>query len=107
MLQQPEPDDYVIATGWTHSIEELCELAFSCGGRAWNDFVERDATLVRPADIQTLVGDASKAKRVLGWEPATSFEQLISMMVKADMDSLGAIDAPGWEIRRGRIHARS
>jgi GDPmannose 4,6-dehydratase len=85
MLQQDKPDDYVVATGKTHSVRELCELAFSYVGLNWEDHVVVDPELIRPADVDLLVGDASKARRVLGWQPTVSFEELIQMMVDADL----------------------
>ncbi|GBC82172.1 GDP-mannose 4,6-dehydratase [bacterium HR10] len=85
MLQQDEPDDYVIATGETHSVRELCELAFSYVGLDYRDHVVVDPSLFRPADVNLLVGDASKARRRLGWEPKVRFEELIKMMVEADL----------------------
>ncbi len=85
MLQQDEPDDYVIATGETHSVRELCELAFGCVGLDYRDYVVVDPSLFRPAEVNLLVGDASKARRRLGWEPKVRFEELIKMMVEADL----------------------
>ncbi|MGQ9493546.1 MAG: GDP-mannose 4,6-dehydratase [Anaerolineae bacterium] len=85
MLQQDKPDDYVVATGKTHSVRELCELAFSYVGLNWEDHVVVDPEFIRPADVDLLVGDASKARRVLGWQPIVSFEELIQMMVDADL----------------------
>ncbi len=85
MLQQGTPDDYVIATGETHAVKELCEIAFARAGLAWQDHVVVDPTLVRPAEVDLLLGDASKAKRVLGWTPKVSFRQLVEMMVDADI----------------------
>jgi len=88
MLQQDEPDDYVIATGETHSVRELCEVAFAHVGLDWRDFVVVDPALMRPAEVDQLVGDASKARRVLGWAPTVSFEELVRMMVDADLQLL-------------------
>jgi GDPmannose 4,6-dehydratase len=85
MLQQPAPDDYVIATGETHAVRELCEIAFARVGLDWEKHVLVDPKLVRPAEVDLLQGDAAKAKRVLGWQPRVSFRQLIEMMVDADM----------------------
>jgi GDPmannose 4,6-dehydratase len=85
MLQQPRPEDYVIATGETHSVRELCEIAFRRVGLAWQDHVVVDPKFVRPAEVDMLQGDASKAKRMLGWQPRTSFRQLVEKMVDADM----------------------
>jgi GDPmannose 4,6-dehydratase len=86
MLQQSKPDDYVIATGETHSVRDLCEIAFSHVGLNWQDHVVVDPALVRPAEVDLLQGDAGKAKRVLGWTPQVSFPALIRMMVDADME---------------------
>lgn len=88
MLQQPTPRDYVIATGVVHSVRYLLELAFSYLGLDYRDYVECDATLLRPADVQRVVGDSSKAERELGWRPKVTFEQLIQMMVDEDMARL-------------------
>jgi GDPmannose 4,6-dehydratase len=86
MLQQPEADDYVLATGQTHSVRELVEAAFSAGGLNWRDYVEIDPKLIRPAEVDFLCGDATKARTKLKWEPKVSFEELIAMMVKADLE---------------------
>lgn len=86
MLQQEEPDDFVIATGVKHSVREFAELAFTRVGLNWEDYVQVDASLYRPADVNTLRGDASKAQRELGWEPETSFPDLVHMMVDADLE---------------------
>jgi len=88
MLQQDEPDDYVIATGRTHSVRELCEVAFGYLGLDWQKYVVSDPQFMRPAEVDLLVGDASKAHAKLGWEPTYTFEQLIQMMVDADMQAL-------------------
>ena len=88
MLQQPQPDDFVIATGVTHSVKELLEIAFSCAGLDWKKHVEIDQALVRPAEPDPLCGDAGKAERVLGWKPEVSFRQLIEMMVQAELRTL-------------------
>ena len=84
MLQQDKPDDYVIATGETHSVRELCEEAFTRAGLDWREYVEMDKRYLRPAEVDILIGDASKAKRVLGWEPKTKFKELVQLMVDAD-----------------------
>ena len=89
MLQQDKPDDYVIATGEQHSVEDFCRIAFARADLDWKEYVELDMSLMRPADVVDLRGDASKAKKVLGWEPETSFEQLISFMVAEDMNRHG------------------
>jgi GDPmannose 4,6-dehydratase len=85
MLQQPGPDDYVIATGETHSIRELCEEAFGYVDLDWQQYVKQDPRFMRPAEVDLLVGDASKAGRVLGWEPHVTFQGLIQLMVDADI----------------------
>jgi GDPmannose 4,6-dehydratase len=85
MLQQDQPDDYVVGTGQTHSIRELCAVAFSYVGLDWQDHVVVDPTLIRPADVELLTADPSKARRLLGWQPTISFEELIHMMVDADV----------------------
>jgi GDPmannose 4,6-dehydratase len=90
MLQQPQPDDFVIATGVTHSVKELLEIAFSRAGLDWKKYVEVDPELVRPAEPGPLCGDAGKARRVLGWKPEVSFKQLIEMMVDAELHGLAA-----------------
>lgn len=88
MLQQPQADDYVIATGQTHSVKELLEVAFACLGLDWKRYVEIDPRLVRPAEVDYLCGDASKAHRVLGWKPQVHFKELIEMMVESDLNAL-------------------
>jgi GDPmannose 4,6-dehydratase len=85
MLQQPIPDDFVIATGETHSVRELCEVAFARVGLDWEKHVVVDKTHVRPAEVDHLIGDAGKARRVLGWSPKVSFRNLVEMMVDADV----------------------
>jgi GDPmannose 4,6-dehydratase len=90
MLQQETPDDYVVSTGSTHTVERLCEVAFGCVGLNWRDYVVQDEKFMRPAEVDLLIGDSSKARRVLGWEPKVSFEGLIGMMVQADYDRLKA-----------------
>ncbi len=88
MLQQDTADDYVIATGVSHSVRELVEIAFGHAGLDWRRFVHTDPSLLRPAEVDHLVGDASRAKAALGWHPAVSFEQLVRMMVDADLARL-------------------
>jgi len=88
MLQHDQPDDYVIATGETHSVRELCEEAFSYVGLDWQRYVVVDPRYYRPAEVDLLVGDASKARRVLGWEPTVTFKQLVRLMVDADLQAL-------------------
>jgi GDPmannose 4,6-dehydratase len=88
MLQQEKPDDYVVSTGETHSVRELCEVAFSYVGLDYRDHVKVDPKYFRPAEVDLLVGDCAKARAQLGWQPSVSFEQLVRMMVDADMESL-------------------
>jgi GDPmannose 4,6-dehydratase len=90
MLQQPEPDDYVIATGVAHSVQELVETAFGHVGLDWRRHVRTDPALLRPAEVDHLIGDSSKARRALGWTPAVDFRGLIQMMVDADIERLRA-----------------
>jgi GDPmannose 4,6-dehydratase len=87
MLQTEGPDDYVLATGRQHSVRDLCQVAFSHVGLRWEDHVVIDPAYLRPAEVDTLVGDFGKAKQKLGWEPQVSFEELIRMMVDADLKS--------------------
>jgi GDPmannose 4,6-dehydratase len=88
MLQQDEPDDYVIATGETHSVRELCQVAFNYVNLNWEDHVVVDQRFYRPAEVDLLIGDPSKAGAKLGWEPTVTFEALVRMMVEADLDSV-------------------
>lgn len=88
MLQQDQPDDYVVATGRTHSVERFCELAFGHVGLDYQDYVVQDERFMRPAEVDLLVGDYGKAHEKLGWEPETSFEDLVAMMVDADIKLL-------------------
>lgn len=88
MLQQDAPDDYVVATGQTHSVERLLDVAFNCVGLNWHDYAVQDPLFMRPAEVDLLVGDPSKAKEKLGWEPKVSFEELIAMMVESDLQKL-------------------
>jgi GDPmannose 4,6-dehydratase len=89
MLQQKEPDDYVIATGETHSVREFCEIAFGRAGLNYKDHVVVDEKFMRPAEVDLLLGDPSKAKRELGWAPKISFRQLVELMVDDDLDRYG------------------
>jgi GDPmannose 4,6-dehydratase len=88
MLQQPTPDDYVVATGETHTVQKLVETAFSHVGLNWHDYVVQDPAFMRPAEVDLLVGDPSKAGKQLGWEPTVSFTELIQGMVEADLKLL-------------------
>ncbi len=89
MLQQDEPDDYVVATGETHTIEEFATRAFAEVGLNWRDYVRSDAKFYRPAEVNLLIGKAAKAERVLGWEPTVDFPALVRMMVQADLAKEG------------------
>jgi GDPmannose 4,6-dehydratase len=89
MMQQDQPDDFVIATGETHSVREFLEEAFSYAGMDWKDYVEIDPKYCRPAEVNLLVGDASKTKQKLGWEPKIKFKDLVRLMVDADMLAFG------------------
>jgi GDPmannose 4,6-dehydratase len=91
MLQQSKPDDYVIATGEQHSVRELARTAFACVDLDWEKYTVQDPALMRPAEVDLLVGDAAKARRVLGWKPDVSFEELVRLMVEADLARLRAI----------------
>lgn len=86
ILQQEEPDDFVIATGESHSVEEFVDLAFTEAGLDWKKYVTQDERFMRPADVPDLKGDITKAKKNLGWEPEIKFEELVRIMVKADLD---------------------
>jgi GDPmannose 4,6-dehydratase len=88
MLQQDKPDDYVVATNETHSIKEFLQEAFSCVGLKWQDYVEIDKKYFRPTEVELLIGDYSKAKEKLGWEPKTKFKELVKIMVDADIKDL-------------------
>jgi len=90
MLQQPSGDDFVVASGEAHSIQEVVEVAFAAAGLDWRRYVREDPALLRPAEVDHLIGDASKARSVLGWTPRVTFAALIEMMVHADLDHLGA-----------------
>ncbi|AFY65669.1 GDP-mannose 4,6-dehydratase [Geitlerinema sp. PCC 7407] len=89
MLQQDEPDDYVVATGETHSVEEFLQVAFQYVNLNWQDYVEFDERYLRPAEVDLLIGDPTKAKEKLGWEPSVTFEELVALMVEADLQALG------------------
>lgn len=88
MLQQDEPDDYVVATNETHSIREFLDIAFTHVGLKWQDYVEFDERYLRPAEVDLLIGDPSKAKEKLGWEPSVTFEELVKLMVDSDREAL-------------------
>jgi GDPmannose 4,6-dehydratase len=99
MLQQPKPDDYVISTGQTHTVKRLVELAFAAADLDWEKYVVIDPALVRPAEVDLLIGDPSKAKKQLGWEPKVSFEKLVEMMVHADLERLKTGDISNTKAR--------
>jgi len=90
MLQQDEADDYVIATNETHSVREFLEIAFNHVGKDYQDYVETSSAYYRPAEVDLLIGDCSKAKTKLGWQPATTFEGLVKLMVDSDLEALNA-----------------
>ena len=91
MLQQDKPDDYVIATGKTWSVKDCVQIAFEAVGLNWQDYVETDEKLLRPAEVDVLVGDAAKAKKIFGWQPKTSFQEMIKIMVEADLKTEKAV----------------
>ncbi|MEB3359692.1 MAG: GDP-mannose 4,6-dehydratase [Synechococcales bacterium] len=91
MLQQEAPDDYVVATGETHSVREFLETAFGHVNLNWQEFVEFDDRYLRPAEVDLLIGDPTKAREKLGWQPSVTFEGLVALMVEADLKSLGLI----------------
>jgi GDPmannose 4,6-dehydratase len=88
MLQQDHPDDFVVATGETHTVREFCQLAFDHVGLDWEQYVVIDEKFFRPAEVDLLIGEPTKAHDKLGWKPETSFETLVQMMVSADLDFL-------------------
>jgi GDPmannose 4,6-dehydratase len=88
MLQQDQPDDYVVATGETHSVQEFCQEAFGYVDLDWQEFVVQDPRFMRPAEVDLLVGDASKAGEKLGWEPSVTFGDLVRIMVDADLEAV-------------------
>ena len=100
MLQQPSADDFVVATGETHSVEQFCELAFAHVGLDYRDHVVVDAAFVRPAEVDVLIGDPSRAREVLGWRQETDFGELVTMMVDADLERVEQ------EITHGTAHRR-
>jgi GDPmannose 4,6-dehydratase len=89
MLQQEEADDYVVATGETHSIREFLDIAFGYVNLDWQDYVAFDPRYLRPAEVDLLIGDPAKAKQKLGWQPSVTFEGLVKLMVDADLAALG------------------
>ena len=91
MLQQDAPDDFVVATGETHTVREFCEIAFSAVGLNWEDHVILDPRFMRPAEVDLLVGTPEKAAKILGWKPQVGFAELVAMMVEADMAAVAAL----------------
>jgi GDPmannose 4,6-dehydratase len=107
MLQQDQPDDYVVATNETHSIREFLDLAFGHVNLDWNDYVEFDPRYLRPAEVDLLIGESTKARQQLGWEPSVTFEQLVQIMVEADLAAVGIRPGPSDDIatiRQDRLH---
>ncbi len=104
MLQQDKPEDYVIATGETHSVRELLEIAFSYVGLDYRDFVVQDKSLCRPAEVDILLGDCAKARTELGWRPKVDFESLIAMMVEADLERVQFIQSKGYRRYENRVY---
>jgi len=100
MLQQPQPDDYVVATGETHSVREFVDLAFSCAGLDYRDYVVTDPNLFRPAEVNLLLGDCTKAQTQLGWTAGTGFDALVREMVEADCRTLGVTGQVGASFAR-------
>jgi GDPmannose 4,6-dehydratase len=110
MLQQDTPDDYVIATGKTHTVREFCEVAFEAAGLDWEKYVKVDPQFLRPAEVELLKGDCAKARKALGWKPAVSFKELARMMVQNDIDLLSVKTAKtpvqgGQPYKAGRMKA--
>jgi GDPmannose 4,6-dehydratase len=93
MLQQDQPDDFVVATGVSHSVQDLVEVAFGHVDLNWHDYVRKDPRFLRPAEVDHLIGDASKARRMLGWEPSVDFGALVRMMVDADLERVSRAPA--------------
>jgi GDPmannose 4,6-dehydratase len=100
MLQQPEPDDYVIATGETHSVRDFVKLAFDLAGLDYQEYVKADPLLHRPAEVEILIGDPSKARAILGWSSRIAFRELVTQMIESDCASVGVN-------LRGRVSASS
>ena len=97
MLQQEQPDDYVIATGETYQIKQFLDIAFGYVNLDWNDYVAFDPRYLRPAEVDLLIGDPSKAKAKLGWQPSITFEELVKLMVNADLINLNLPTPDGSE----------
>jgi GDPmannose 4,6-dehydratase len=107
MLQQSEPDDYVVATGETHSVREFCERAFAVAGLDYRGYVKVDEQFYRPAEVELLVGDAAKAREVLGWSPRHSFDDLVREMVTADLERVSTRGGAGDRDGEERTEARA
>lgn len=105
MLQQEEPDDYVVATGETHSIREFLDISFGYVNLNWQDYVEFDPRYLRPAEVDLLIGDPSKAKQKLDWEPSVTFEELVGLMVEADLRALGLTSEHGAGVKHWEDNA--
>jgi len=99
MLQQRQPDDYVIATGETHSVREFLDLAFNYVHLKWRDYVEFDQRYIRPSEVDLLIGSPDKAKKQLGWQPSVTFEELVALMVEADLAALGMSPPDGSKLK--------
>ena len=99
MLQQDKPDDYVVATGETHSIREFLDIAFGHVNLDWKNYVEFDERYLRPTEVDLLIGDPTKVKETLGWEPSVTFEELVYLMVEADLQALGLVPLSGHVIQ--------
>jgi GDPmannose 4,6-dehydratase len=99
MLQQDEPDDYVLSTNETHSIREFLDIAFGYVNLDWHDYVEFDPRYLRPAEVDILIGDSTKAREKLGWQPSVTFEELVALMVEADLEVLGLSSPKGQSIK--------
>jgi GDPmannose 4,6-dehydratase len=102
MLQQDQPDDYVVATGEEHSVQEAAAVAFAHVGLDWRDYVREDPALLRPAEVDHLIGNAAKVRARLGWQPTVNFKGLLELMVDADLDNVGREIAADATARRGR-----
>ena len=105
MLQQETPDDYVVATGETHAISEFLDLAFGYVNLDWHNYVEFDSRYLRPAEVELLIGDPTKVKQKLGWEPSVTFEQLVYLMIEADLKALGLVPLNGHTIQSSSDNA--
>lgn len=105
MLQQDEPDDYVVATGETYSVKEFLDIAFGHVNLDWHQYIEFDERYLRPAEVDLLIGDPTKAKQKLGWQPSVTFEELVKLMVDADMQALGLTPPNGTNPSLARDYA--